>query len=351
MKDKRHEMICELKKFAKELGKTPTRKETISKSKISDYSIIKYFSSFDDFLSAAGMIPEQKSLSKNERKLIREYKSLCSKTEKIHGFFRHTLDLNEMFQIAGNPQSLKVVVQPDTHVKFVDRKAWNAFLKFLKYYNPDTHLMLGDFVDCEGLSHWPQDDLEPRRIVPEMKAARVMLQQLVDHTPGCTSRFFLTGNHEHWIDIAFTKMPELFDGLAELDIEISIKSLLALDKFGYEIFPLNHLVKIGHAHFTHGIYTGSAHAKKHLSVFKTNIYYGHLHDGQEHNETSVDGPMEAASLGCLCRLDAKFLKGRPNNWIHSFGVFEFFPDGTYTFFKPKIINGKFSFNGQIFDGE
>jgi hypothetical protein len=344
----KHGLVCLVKELAQELGKTPTRADCESKVKAYRHMLKKHFSdSHSELLDACGLDKSRKPASEKQ---IRKYKALCSKVEKIHGFFRHKIDIKELFERAGNPKVLKVSVQPDTHAKFADKKALSAYIKFLTYYKPDVHIILGDFVDCEGLSHWPQDDLEPRRIVPEMKVARDILAKITESTPSCSTRIYLTGNHEHWIEQAFTRMPELFDGLSELDIEINLKSLLALEKFGYQIFPLNHIVNIGLANFTHGIYTGAAHASKHLNVFKANIYYGHLHDGQEFNATSMDGPLEAASLGCLCRLDAKFLKGKPNNWVHSHGVFEFFPDGTYTFTKPKILNGRFSYNGVIFEG-
>jgi hypothetical protein len=166
----------------------------------------------------------------------------------------------------------------------------------MQYYNPDIHVIMGDFVDCEGLSHWPDSELLPRRIVPEMKIGREMLQQAIDHTPNCSSRIYLKGNHEAWVEQALVKMPELFDGLAELDIEISLNTLLSLEKYGYQLFPLNELVQIGKAHFTHGIYTSTNHAAKHLHEYKCNLYYGHLHDIQESNNTSVDGPDEVLAI-------------------------------------------------------
>ena len=131
-------------------------------------------------------------------------------------------------------------------------------------------------------------------------------------------------------------------------IEISIKSLLGLPKFGYDLFPLNEIVQIGKAHFTHGLYIATHHAKSHLDKLKVNIFYGHLHDTQETNQTSMDGNIEASSLGCLARLDAKFLKGKPNNWVHAHGVFEFFPDGSFNWYKVKILNGRSTFNGRVF---
>lgn len=344
-----HQLIVKVQELARTLGRPPSRAEFCAQMPKSRGSIIEHFKTYTSMLEAAALVKKEMPIAQ-ERSFLAKYKSLCLRKEQIQGFFRHTLDLNEMFRRAGNPRSLKMVAQPDTHAKFMDIPAINALIKFLHWYNPDVYGILGDLSDCEGLSHWPTSDLEPRRIVPEMKTTRLLLDRISVATPKAHTRFFCTGNHEDWIFQAMGRMPEMFEGLEDLGIEISPEKLMGLDKHGYEIFPLNHLVKIGNAHFTHGIFTGTHHAKKHLDTFKASIYYGHLHDLQEHNQTSMDGHMEAVSLGCLCRLDAKFLKGRPNNWVHAFGVFEFFPDGTYTFFKPRILNGKFSMHGQVFDG-
>ena len=92
------------------------------------------------------------------------------------------------------------------------------------------------------------------------------------------------------------------------------------------------------------------HAKKHLDVFGVNLAYGHLHDVQSFTGVSVKGVHEAFCLECLRSLNASFLKGKPNNWSHAFGIVEYRIDGTYTRFVPILINGRFSFNGKIFDG-
>lgn len=354
----KEELIKIIQELAKELGRAPLFREFDNHLVGAQNKIRKHFGTFSALLGAAGI--EKTALRKSEhtvfeaakleRKFDRAYKAICGKREQIQGFFRTTLDLKELFERAENPPVLKLSAMPDTHVKFMDKPAVNCYLKFLAYKKPDIHLIMGDFADCEGLSHWPDASLEPRRIVPEMKLARELLQRIVDATPTATTRIFLEGNHENWIMQALGKMPELFDGLAELDIEISLKTLMGLDKFGYTLFPLNELIQIGKAHFTHGIYCGTHHAKKHLDVFKSSIFYGHLHDRQVHNQTSMDGPMVAACLASLCRQDAKFLKGRPNNWELGFGDFEFFPDGNFNFSVPVINNGKMSYNGIVFDG-
>ena len=87
--------------------------------------------------------------------------------------------------------------------------------------------------------------------MPEVLATRKLLQQLQDVTPNCTSRFYLTGNHEDWIEQAkVAKLPELFDGIEQLlppGVDLGLKTFLNLDHFGYELLPLNHLLQIGKA--------------------------------------------------------------------------------------------------------
>lgn len=353
----KHELIVKLKELAIEMGRTPTAIEFTTRVPKTKFAYTREFGNYAMLVHAAELEPVKNGyksartlIFKEENKLLKQYAAICGRREKIQGFYRHVLDLKELFERAGNPPVLKVAFQPDTHAKFVDRPAFQCYLKFLSYYKPDVRIIGGDFVDCEGLTHWPSKDLEPRRIVPEMKIARGLLQELEDATPSCSTKIFLEGNHERWIQNALAEMPELFDGLDELGIEINVRTLLNLEKFGYSFFPMNELVQIGKAHYVHGIYTGKHHAKKHYDEFKCNLYYGHLHDKQRHNDTNIDGDMEAMSLACLCRLDAKFLKGQKNNWAHGHGVFEFFPSGDYVVYPVDIKNGLSSYNGKLFDG-
>lgn len=350
----KHDLIVAVKKLASELDRRPTFIEFANHVRGGKHSTQKLFGQFSNLLEAAGIENTHRAIGpvmlKEEQRAINKLISIVSKKEPLQGHFRHIIDLDSLFKRAGNPEVLKMSVQPDTHGKNRDEPAFNSYLKFLKYYKPDMHLILGDFVDCDGASPWPAKNLEPKRLVPEMKIGREMLKRLVDATPSCSTRIFLEGNHENWIIQALTKVPELFQDLEDLGIQVNLKSMLALEKYGYELFPVNHFIQIAKAHFTHGLYTCANHAKKHLDVLKVNIYYGHLHDVQEHNQTSMDGGMESVSCGCLCKLDAEFLKGKPNNWVHSHTTFEFQRDGTYHRLKHLIYNGKTTFNGMIFDG-
>lgn len=344
MDSTKHEIICDLKRVALELGKIPTRDEYRERTSISMRVLCREFENYSVALRAAGLVAQ-----KDPQKQQKKFKW---KEQKLESFTVHEIDLAHLFELAGNPEVLKIVAQPDTHVKYRDKKAVSVFLQFMNYYRPHGHLIMGDFLDAEGISHWPSSDLEPRRFVPEVIEGRELLAAIVAASPETVLRAYLSGNHEKWLELAMAqKLPELFDGLDELGLDLNLQKLLDLDKFGYQFFELNHFVKIGKAYYTHGLCTGDNHAKKHLDKVKDNIYYGHLHDTKSYVSTSIRGKIEAHSLACLCRLDAKFLKGNPNNWGHGFGVFEFLPDGSYTFYLPRINNGLLAYNGKLFIGE
>lgn len=345
-----HELISLMKTHFPD--KVPAQVEFCRETGIGSSTIRRRFQSYQKFLDACGNGSYYKAeKSEISEKMLKKFRAICSKKEQIQGFFRHIIDLEDMFLRAGNPPSLKGIGLGDVHVKYLDPAAFHCMLQFAKWYNPHWFLIIGDFADCEGISHWDSNTLEPKRLIPELKKARKVLEAIEAHTPNASTRIFCEGNHENWIQQALLKMPELFEGLDELiDVKIDVPTLLGLEKYGYNFFPLNHFVKIGNIHFTHGIYTASNHTKKHLDVLKANIEYGHLHDRQEHNQTSMEGSMDAGCMGCLCRLDAQFLKGKPNNWVHLINVYEIFPDGTYTKMKPQIKNGKVSIMGNVFTG-
>lgn len=351
-KNDAHLLVQQFKALQYELGRIPTAQEFMAKC-TNLAALRTNFSSYEKLIFAASAYDEggtKKFDPLLDVKLEKQFKKICSTRSSIQGHFVDELDLKELFQRAGNPATLKATVQPDSHLKYVDRRAYNCFKKFMSWYQPDIDILLGDYLDCEGISHWPNDSLEPRKMVPEILMGREDLKHRKLLTPKTSTRIFLTGNHEIWIEQAMTRLPEFFHGIDKLGYDFSLNGLLGLEELGYELFPLNHLVRIGKAHFTHGLYTGSNHAKKHVQMLKCNIYYGHLHDNQVYNETSIYGNIEAASHGCLARLDARFLKNRPNNWLHGFGVFEFFPDGNFTRLFVPIFDGKCSFAGMVFDG-
>jgi hypothetical protein len=306
---------------------------------------LKHFGGYTQLLHAAGF--KGKDL-KGEKTKPFKFKF---KKQHIESFKVNELDLAELFQKHGNPEILRLTAQPDTHMKNRDQSACEALVAFLKDYKPHVHIIGGDLLDADGISHWPSNDLAPKSFIPEVVEARKFLDSLRNSLGQKSDIIYIEGNHEDWIRQAMVaKMPEFFFGLEELGLLPNLTSLLDLDKRDIPLIPVNEFLKIGKIHWTHGLFTGPSAPKKHLNLVKGNIYYFHTHDVLTHHEPSMNGMIESASLGCLCRLDAPFLKGRPNNWVHAFGIFEVRRDGTYSFYCPKIFNGQFSFNGKVFKG-
>lgn len=269
--------------------------------------------------------------------------------KKLEQFKVHDGSLHEIFKAANLKKDdiLRIVVQPDTHAPEHDKDAIGAFCSFLRWYKPHGLINLGDFMEMGSVSHWGSNG---NRFADEVKIGKQVLKEIGDAAgPQCVFKRFLVGNHEDWLQQYLDeKVPEFMNGLEDIGVSLKIQDLLSLKDLGYRTVPLNEILKVGDAHFIHGYYTGSAHAKKHLDVFGVNIYYGHLHDVQSYSGVSVKGMHESMSLGCLRTLQASFLKGKPNNWSHAFGIFEFKYDGSYTRYVPIMVDGKFSFNGKMF---
>lgn len=279
-------------------------------------------------------------------------KKLKLVNHKLENFTVHQTDMKEIFKVCGlgKDDILKVMVQPDTHVPEHDAQAVDTFCEFMKYYKPHGLINLGDFMEMGSVSHWPSNDGSPKVFSEDVKAAKEVLEQ-IDRAAGpqCVYKRFIIGNHEDWLNqLLVNKVPEFMYGIEDHGVQLRIQDILGLKDFGYRVIPLNEILRLGDAHFIHGYYTSSSHAKKHLDVFGCNIYYGHLHDIQSFSGVSVKGMHESASLGCLRGLQAAFMKGKPNNWSHSFSWFEFKIDGTYTRYTPILIDGMLSYNGKVF---
>lgn len=274
---------------------------------------------------------------------------------KLENFTVHETDIRALFRAAKlkDTDVLRVVVQPDTHVPEHDENAIEAFCQFLDYYKPHGLINLGDFLEMESVSHWEPKTAKPRRLVPEVLAAKAILQKIDKAVgPQCIYKRFIIGNHEDWLEqLLINRVSEIYDDIELLDVDLSVQKLLGLKDLGYRTIPLNEILRLGEMHYIHGYYTNIHHAKKHLEVFGVNIMYGHLHDVQSHSGVSVKGVHESISIGCLRSLAARFLRGKPNNWSHAFGIVEYRNDGTYTRYVPILIDGQFSFNGKIFNGK
>jgi hypothetical protein len=339
MTDLKHSVVQAIKAVAADLGRTPSRDEFCSHEMgMSNRMYMKAFGLWGEALKAAGFNPNNFSSPKTKFKY---------KKSKLESFHIHEIPYDDVFSVDPSRDYVDIMLMPDTHCKHRDISAVECFIKCVEKLNPDLFVILGDFIDAVGISHWPADALEPKRLVPEIIEARELLSSIVRRLkPGCI-KTYLTGNHEDWIHQAFvSKLPELFDGLEELGLSPDLYRLLDLEKFGFTLLPVNHFLKISGLYFTHGLYTGNNHPTKHMKAIKAPVFYGHMHDDLQAQESGISGNIEAASCGCLCRLDAPFMNSKPTNWAHGFRRIRLYKDGSYLTEQIRIKNGRCIFMGE-----
>lgn len=237
----------------------------------------------------------------------------------------------------------RIAILPDCHLSTKSDEPYEVVKKFLKSYKPDEIVLLGDFMDCEALSHWTKDKLrgiDGRKYKHECDFANKELDKLQKLTKKIT---YLEGNHEAWVEQYIDRNPEM-EGLIEIPNQLNLK------KRNIKWYPYNSLYKIGHCYLTHGSYATKYHTQKHLQAFGCNLVYGHVHRPQSDmiNMKQIE-PTMAYALGCLCNHEPSYMKGKPANWMHGFGILEVDTnDGTFNLTPINIINNKFIYNGVVY---
>lgn len=247
----------------------------------------------------------------------------------------------------------KILILPDLQVPYQDERALGPVLAYAESERWDEVVQLGDFVDCDTLSRHDPDDLlsrEGKRLAEEFDAANNVLDRILkagrrkNRSARCT---ILKGNHEYRIERFVRKHPML-EGMLDLSkaLELAKRSVKLV-----ECWPSGAVHSIGKLNFTHGVYCGDNHAKKHVLGYGANIVYGHTHQVQAytHAQHAHGGPICAWSMGCLCLIPLPYLEGRPCNWQHAFGIAHVRKSGRFNLAVVNVVNGWFTApNGRDF---
>lgn len=254
--------------------------------------------------------------------------------------------------------SKTVFVLPDQHYApkdcpggGVDQRAESVALQALEIIKPDTFINIGDVGEWNSVSPWKykrrkrpplrylMDDLDKDALAVNRGLDR--WDSILDSV-GCADRRMIQGNHEIWIDSMVDEIPQVGDTYLP-------KNLMRLDDRGYKYYPygVENGFKIGHLNFYHGgHYTTVYHARKHLQELSASVMYGHTHDQQTSKMPTLGGYHGAWSIGCICKRDKEFLKGRPTNWSHNFAIVHVEKNGTFHVEVVEIYNGRCYLWGQ-----
>lgn len=241
-----------------------------------------------------------------------------------------------------------ILVFGDTHIPHQNDAAINAVLKLMDDIKFDRHVNLGDFLDFGCISHWNlgrNKTLEMQRLKNDYIKGNVLLDEVDKRLPKGCIKYFLKGNHCVWVDDLLEKTPQL-QGLIEPEIN------LKLIERGYTIYPYNDIVPLGKLNLTHGIYAGANPVKKHLDELKVNIMFGHSHTMATMMSSSAarEIAFSGYNVGCLADLCPDYMKNKPSGWTHGIAIVYLYENGYFEVNMIRIINGKFIYNGKIYDG-
>lgn len=290
-------------------------------------------------------------LETSERKRLAACKNDKQRMELFPEFTRS--ELREWAKMAkaefpnGNKQEAirTAIIIPDMQVPFHDQETMKAVEKFMAAHRWDVYLNLGDFMDFDMISKFNKEALrllEGRRIQEDYEHGNQILdrhQRIVRENNPNAEFVLLEGNHEERIERLLNRMPQ-FEGILE------VEHGLRLEERGFKwvrCWSKGEVYKLGKAYFSHGQYTNKYHANKMVDQFGVNIFYGHTHDIQSMPKVlrGKDRTIEGSSLGCLCRYDQQYMKGRPSNWQQGFAVMHILPNGFFNLYVVRIFNHRF----------
>ncbi len=245
------------------------------------------------------------------------------------------------------------LVIPDLQVPYHDKRSLAAVEKLMADYRFDGYLQIGDFLDFDCISSHNKNNLravEGKRIHLDYDVAGDILDrhQAIIRAKNKDAQFvILEGNHEH-------RMERYLDANPALEGMVEVPTALEFGRRKIKWVPYwsrGTVYKIGKATFIHGRYTNQYHAAKHDSNYGCNIFYGHLHDVQTYSKEmqGEDNTIVGQSLGCLC-LPQSYMRGGPNKWQQAVTIFDFFPDGNFTYNVIRIFKHRFAYNGKVYEG-
>lgn len=240
----------------------------------------------------------------------------------------------------------KWIVLSDMQIPYQDDHALAAVEQYMAAHRWDGYIQIGDFLDFDSISSFnfgKPRALRDRYLSTDFEVANKILdrhQRIVRKRNTKAKFVLLEGNHEERVERYLDQNPQ-FEGL------LDIQKLLHLNERGFKwvrSWSKGETYKVGKATFIHGNYTNTYHPAKMATKYGDNIFYGHTHDMMCHavaNHLNPDKVHVGQSIGCLCIRDLSYMKGQPSNWQQGFMVLFVKPDGTFTYYTPRIFGGAF----------
>lgn len=231
-----------------------------------------------------------------------------------------------------------------------NRKAIDAMLAFTQDFKPHGYIVGGDALDFGAISHWNKAKklgLEGLRIQRDIDEFGLNVMAPIEDA-GIADLMWIDGNHERFLK-------DLVEGEPGLADTLTIPKLLNLEDRGWNYIPTGGHLDIGKLRFVHGDQLGGGDAVAKAAILEHNrsIAFGHFHTHQEyvkHSPVDSTDIHVGIAVPALANRGPGFMKKRANKWANGFLFGAFFPDGTFTYYVPTIIDGRFYAHGKVYQG-
>ena len=243
----------------------------------------------------------------------------------------------------------RVLFVSDIHCPYQDNQALKAMYSFMDWWKPNEVILLGDLVDFYAISHFSKDPERALKLQNEIDESVVVLDKIRSHA-GKVPITLLEGNHEVREEQYLWNRASELSGLKALKLE----NLLELDRLKIKF------VKNGIMHYKGIIVKHGSVIRKFAGYtakgeFEKNGVSGisaHTHRLATYRQTNEGGAFVWVESGCLCKLEADYLKGEVPNWMQGFTI-GYFKENSSRFLieTVPIINKKAMYGGREFGGE
>lgn len=165
----------------------------------------------------------------------------------------------------------RLLIVPDTHVPYHDRRAVDLVLAAGEKFKPDRVIHMGDLGDFYEISDYVKDPTRAFAFDEEVEQCRLVRSAF--DALGAKRKDFIEGNHENRLPRYLKKQaPELFGA-------VTVDGLLKLTENDWSITPYEDSLKVGSVYFTHaGSGTSGRYSTaRAVDEFQESVVIGHHH--------------------------------------------------------------------------
>lgn len=242
---------------------------------------------------------------------------------------------------------LKTVFVSDLHVPYQDDVAVRALTEFIRWFEPDVLIFLGDSIDFQAISRYRKSPEMALKLQYEIDETIRVTDGIIAAAPPEAKIYYLEGNHERRLQSYLeTKAPELH-GLRSMNVD----HLLQLSERGIEyISPgrmVFHGILVKHGDLVRKFpgYT----AKAEMEAEWMSGVSGHTHRSGVAEKNTAGGRFKWLESGCLCRFDMEYLEGKVPDWQLGFSIGYFWKKSErFDLQIVEIIDGKAMYGGEEF---